>query len=266
MLIDSHSHLNFEEFAGDWKEVTDDCLASGTWIITVGAQYETSKKGITIAEHYDRGVYASVALHPIHVEGSKFHPEVFDQTVYRELIRSSKKVIAVGETGIDFFHDDSNFEQQKKVFIEHIQLAKEFDLPLIMHGRDSRDGSKSAYQAMLKILDEQKVTRGVIHCFGGTVQDALGFLQRGFYVGFTGIITFDKTGKLAEVIRNLPLDAVLVETDSPYLAPDPYRGKRNQPQYVEYVAKKIAEIKNVSVEEVEEQTVLNTKKLFNLPR
>lgn len=266
MIIDSHSHLNFEEFAGDWKAITEDCLANDTWVITVGSQYETSKKGIVIAEHYEKGVYASVALHPIHVEGSTFHPENFDTALYRDLIRSSKKVVAIGETGIDFFHDDSNFEQQKKVFIQHIELAHEFNLPVIMHGRDSRDGSRSAYQAMLKILDEQKVTKGVIHCFGGTVQDALGFLQRGFYVGFTGIITFDKTGRLAEVIRSLPLDAILVETDSPYLAPEPYRGKRNQPQYVKYVAEKIAEIKGVMVSEVEKQTVLNTKTLFSLPR
>lgn len=264
MLIDSHSHLNFQEFAGDWKAVADDCLAQDTWFITVGAQYETSKKGIVIAESFKEGVYASVALHPIHVEGSTFHPENFDQSAYRDLIRSSKKVVAVGETGIDFFHDDSNFEQQKKVFVQHIELAQESNSPLIMHGRDSRDGTKSAYQAMLGILDEQKVTRGVIHCFGGTVQDALGFLQRGFYVGFTGIITFDKTGKLAEVIRNLPLESILVETDSPYLTPEPYRGKRNQPQYVKYVAEKIAEIKGVTIDEVEKQTVLNTKTLFNI--
>lgn len=265
MIIDSHAHLNFQDFSNDWEEVTKNCLANDVWYINVGAQYETSKRGIEIAEKYDKGVWASVALHPIHVEGSKFHPEKFDMDEYAKLIEGSNKVVAVGETGIDFFHNDDTFEKQKEVFKQHIVLARKYDLPLIMHGRDSKDGSKSAYRAMLEILEEENFTNsGVIHCYGGEVKEALEFLKLGFYIGFTGIITFDKTGKLEEVAKNLPLDSILVETDSPYLAPEPYRGKRNQPSYVKHVAEKIAEIKGISYNEVADQTVQNTMKLFNL--
>jgi TatD DNase family protein len=244
--------------------VTEDCLKDDINYICVGAQYETSKKGIAIAEKFDSGVWASVALHPIHVEGSKFHPEKFDPIEYGRLIESSKKVVAIGETGIDFFHNDDTFTKQKEVFIQHLNLAEEHDLPVIMHGRNSKDGTKSAYKEMVKILKDQKVKGGVIHCFGGSVAEAQGFTDLGFHIGFTGIITFDKTGQLAEVIKSVDLSKILVETDSPYLAPEPNRGKRNQPQYVRYVAEKIAEIRQLSYNKIEKQTSQNTIKLFNL--
>ncbi|MDD2807556.1 MAG: TatD family hydrolase [Patescibacteria group bacterium] len=264
MLIDSHAHVNFTEFNEDGPDVLADCQKNNIWVINVGSQYQTSKKAIEISEQFEVGVYAAVALHPIHVLGSEFHPEEFIAADYAELVKSSKKVVAIGETGIDFFHTDSNFNRQKEVFINHINLAKEFALPLIVHGRDSRDGTKSAYQEILKILAKQNFKNGVIHCFGGLITEAEDFLDLGFYVGFTGIITFDKTDKLAEVIKRLPLEAILVETDSPYLAPVPNRGRRNQPQYVKYVAAKIAEIKQLPYNMVETKTVENTKKLFKI--
>lgn len=264
MIIDSHAHLNFETFKDDWEEVIKDCLDNDVWFICVGAQYATSKRGVEIADIYDKGVWASVALHPIHVEGSSFHPEKFVLEDYAELIKSSKKVVAVGETGIDFYHDDFTIDKQKEVFLQHLDLAKQNNLPVIMHGRDSRDGSKNAYQEMLKILKTQKVKGGVIHCFGGTVEEALEFNKLGFYVGFTATITFDKTGQMDEVVKAVPLDMMLIETDSPYLTPAPYRGKRNQPQYVKYVAEKIAEIRQIDYNKIEQQTVANTKKLFNI--
>ncbi len=264
MLIDSHAHVNFEAFDDDWQAVAEDCLAHDVWFINVGSQYHTSKKGIAIAEKYPHGVYAAVSLHPIHVVGSSFKPELFNPAEYAALIQSSKKVVAVGETGIDFYHDDNTFEKQKEVFIQHLELAKQFNLPVIIHGRDSKDGKLNAYQAILDVLKTQSGIRGVIHCFGGSTTEALEFNKLGFYVGFTGIITFDKTGKLAEVVKALPLDGILVETDSPYLAPAPHRGQRNQPQYVKLVAEKIAEIKQMTYHEVERQTVANTKKLFGI--
>lgn len=264
MIIDSHAHLNFEAFNADWEAVIKDCLDTDVHFICVGAQYETSKRGIEIADKYDKGVWASVSLHPIHVEGSSFHPEKFIPEEYDKLIKSSKKVVAVGETGIDFYHDDYTIDKQKEVFIQHLELAKENNLPVIMHGRDSKDGTKNAYQEMLKILKTQEVKGGVIHCFGGTVEEALEFNKLGFYVGFTATITFDKTGKMDEVVKAVPLDMMLIETDSPYLAPAPYRGKRNQPQYVKHVAEKIAEIRQIDYNEVVQQTVANTKKLFNI--
>lgn len=264
MIIDSHAHLNFEAFEDDWETVIKDCLDNDVNFICVGAQYDTSRRGIEIADIYDTGVWASVALHPIHVEGSSFKPEEFLPSEYDKLIKSSVKVVAVGETGIDFYHDDFTIDKQKEVFIQHLDLAKQNNLPVIMHGRDSKDGTKKAYQEILKILKIQKVKGGVIHCFGGTIEEALEFNKLGFHVGFTATITFDKTGQMDAVVKAVPLDMILIETDSPYLAPAPHRGKRNLPQYVKQVAQKIAEIRQIDYNKIEQQTVTNTKKLFNI--
>jgi TatD DNase family protein len=264
MLFDSHAHLNFEDFIPDWQAVIADCRENDVWLVNVGAQYKTSERAIEIAEKYPQGVYAAVGLHPIHTLGSKFHPEEFKADDYRRLIRSSKKVVAIGETGIDFFHDPDNIGQQAELFRQHLRLAKEFGLPLIIHARNSKDGTKDAYNAILDILKKESGIRGVIHCFSGTVEQAQAFLKLGFYVGFTGIITFDKTGRLAAVIDSLPLEAILIETDCPFLAPEPHRGERNQPQYVQFVAEKIAMIKEIGYNEVVSQTGKNAFNLFNL--
>jgi len=266
MIIDSHAHLNFEAFKDDYKQIIDNCEKEKIWMINVGAQLQTSRRAVEIAEEFEKGVYAAVGLHPIHVSGSDFHPEAFNIDNYRSLIKSSKKIVGIGETGLDFFHSDKNIENQKKVFIKHVNLAKEFNLPLIIHSRNSKDGSRDAYNEILEILRDVQddKLRGVIHCFGGTPEQALAFLKQGFFIGFTGIVTFDKTGQIAEVVRNLPLDVILVETDCPYLAPDPYRGERNRPEYVKYIAKKIAEIREIDYNKVEKQAVINTTKLFNL--
>src|SRR3989344_3212493 len=137
MLFDSHCHLNFDAFTSRWQEVIADCQSHDVWLINVGAQLETSQKAVTIASAYQRGVYAAVGLHPIHVEGSSFHPEPFDVAQYKTLVTASPQVVAVGETGIDFFHDANILEKQRTVFIEHINLAKEFDKALIVHSRNS---------------------------------------------------------------------------------------------------------------------------------
>lgn len=262
MIIDSHSHLNFEAFDADRQEVIQDCQVQKTWMINVGAQLATSRLAVEIAEKYEQGVYAAIGLHPIHVSGSDFHPEAFNADDYRALAKSSGKVVALGETGIDFFHSDHNFDIQKKVFTKHLDLARELGLPVIVHGRNSKDGVKDAYQKILSILNEANFNRGVIHCYGGNVDQVLEFAKLGFYIGFTGIVTFDKTGQLAKIIDSLPLNAILIETDCPYLSPEPYRGKRNQPQYVKHVAEKIAEIKGIKYNEVVEATVKNSFDLF----
>lgn len=267
MLIDSHAHLNFEDFTGDWQEVIADCLKNDTWLVNVGAQWQTSQRAVEIAENYEKGIYAAVGLHPIHVLGSNFHPEDFAVGQYRKLIGSSKKIVALGETGFDFYHDDKNIASQTEVFLKHLTLAKEFNLPLILHARNSKDGKLNAYEKILAEISQpvgQPEIRGVIHCFGGTVEEALAFLKLGFFIGFTGVVTFDKTGRSAEVISNLPLESILIETDSPYLAPVPFRGQRNQPQYVKYVAAKIAEIKGLAYNKIVEQTAENANKLFKL--
>jgi len=264
MLIDSHAHLNFEEFKNDWPAVIDDCQKNDISMINVGSQLATSRRAVEIAEIYPTGVWAAIGLHPIHVFGSSFHPEEFVLKKYRELLESSKKIVALGETGLDFFHDQKTFSKQKEVFLEHINLAKEFSLPLILHSRNSQDGKENAYDEILKILKKEKVFNGVIHCYSGTVAQALAFQEQGFYIGFTGIITFDKTGILAQVAGEISLDRILIETDCPYLAPEPFRGQRNQPQYVKYVAEKIAKIRNLDYNIIVEKTANNAKNLFKL--
>lgn len=264
MIIDSHAHLNFQEFDKDWQQVIADCQKQDVWMINVGSQLATSKKAVKIANEYEKGVYAAIGLHPIHISGSNFHPEAFNVDEYRALAKHSKKIVAIGETGLDFFHSDKNINNQKKAFVKHLNLAKEFDLPVILHSRNSKDGSKNAYQEILKILTQENITNGVIHCFGGTVEQAKDFLDLGFYVGFTGVVTFDKTGVLEEVVKSIPLDKILVETDCPYLAPEPHRGERNIPQYVKFVAEKIAQVREIDYNKIEKQTVQNTIKLFNL--
>ena len=283
MIIDSHAHLNFEDFKNDWPEIIADCQKENVWLINVGSQLATSRKAVEIADKYKKGIYAAVGLHPIHVSGSNFHPEEFDVANYRDLIKNSKKVVAVGETGLDFYHDAENIDNQKKVFIKLLNLAKEFKLPVILHARNSRDNKKDAYEEILEILAIKRysdkdirdpasipinrdygVVRGVIHCFGGTVKQAKAFLVLGFYIGFTGVITFPKTEALAGIIKVLPLDKILIETDSPYLAPVPFRGQHNRPQYVRFVAEEIAKIKQIDYNEVVRQTGENAINLFNL--
>lgn len=267
MLIDSHAHLNFNDFKNDWQQVITDCQKDDVWMINIGSQFKTSKKAIEIADQYDQGVYAAIGLHPIHVEGSNFQPEKFNIQDYKNLATSSKKVVAIGETGLDFFHNDKNFDKQKEVFIQSINLAKELDLPIILHSRNSKDGKKNAYEEILKILatsDKRLATRGVIHCYGGGLKEAKEFLDLGFHIGFTGVITFPKTDDLVKIVKITPMDKILIETDCPFLAPQPVRGKRNLPQYVKYVGKKIAEIRQISYNEVIEQTAQNAIKLFNL--
>lgn len=260
MLFDSHTHLNFEAFKDDWKEVIGDCLKKNIWMVNIGSQHSTSRKAVEIAENYSSGVYAAVGVHPTHAH----EPEhVFDYKKYSELARGSKKIVAVGETGIDFFHSAEHFEIQKRAFLGHIRLAKEFGLALVIHGRNSKDGAINCYEEILKIVKKEKVEHAVVHCFIGTGEDAKKFLDMGLYIGITGIVTFKNAPALHKVVRDIiPLEQLLIETDCPYLAPEPFRGKRNEPQYVEYVAKKIAELKKKSYQELMEVTFKNAKSFF----
>ena len=273
MLIDSHAHVNFNAFKNDSRQVLDDCIKNDIWVINIGSQYTTSKRAVEMAQNYQKGIYAAVGLHPIHLTDIKVDEqevnfktsaEEYDEKKYKELA-SQDKVVAIGETGLDYYHiekdDEDTKNKQKEVFIQLITLANKINLPIILHCRD-------AYDEMLEILESnQELLRnsGVIHCFGGSLKQAQQFIKLGFYIGITGIITFGKkAAALEEVVSVIDLEQILIETDCPYLAPEPYRGKRNQPQYVEYVAKKIAEIKKISYNKVSQITSDNTIKLFKL--
>ena len=285
-LIDTHTHVNFSAFKEDGKEVIERALKAGVWLINVGSQYSTSERAIRMAQNYEEGVYAAVGLHPIHLlEGHydsseldelvkfKTKAEEFDFEKYSELAKNPKAV-AVGETGLDYFHlkDLSEGEKarakekQKEIFAKHLELAAKAKKPAIIHCRDSSFGQKDAYQDMLAILKEAKKKepklKGVNHFFAGTLNEAEILFELDFSISFTGVITFVKDWN--EVIKIAPLEKIMVETDAPYVAPVPYRGKRNEPLYVEEAAKKIAELKGVSFEEVARQTTLNARTLFGI--
>jgi len=271
MLIDSHSHLNFAAFEEDADEVVSRCLKDNIWMINVGTQYSTSKKAVEIAKKYDEGVFASVGLHPIHLETGlvkikndseevqiKSREEDFDYEKYKELV-SSSKVVAIGEIGLDYWYKPKTKkrlaefkERQKEIFLKQIRFAKELNLPVIIHCR-------LAHDEILDILPSS--LRGVIHCFTGNKEQAKKYLEKGFYIGLNGIIfKLD----LDEVVKEIPLERILIETDCPYLSPPAFKDKRNTPLNVKYIAERIAELKGMSFEEIAEATTKNAKELFKI--
>jgi TatD DNase family protein len=259
-LVDSHCHLQFERFEADASEVIQRSLDVGMTLIVPSSQLDTSRKAVELAKQYDR-IYAGVGLHPIHVVD-----EEFDYSAYEALARDPK-VVGIGETGLDRYRIVGDtpelkaevFEKQKAVFQQQLDLAESVNKTAIMHCRE-------AYDDMLALLEPRGFrTPSLIHCFLGNRVQVRRFLALGSYVGFTGIITFENCeSELHEVVREVPLDRILLETDSPYLSPVPNRGKRNEPLYVEFIARKIAELKGLSYEEVVGATAANAKKVFRI--
>lgn len=291
MLVDSHCHINFLSFKDDGDKVIADFLRHNYALIIVGSQDSSSQRAIEYAEKYDQGVYAAVGLHPIDlieateetvtVDGKPFtiknRQEDFDYAKYKDLAQSSDKVMAIGEVGLDYYYFDkfaakqiAGFQaKQAQVLREFIVLAEELRLPLILHCRGAKDDAYGAYGDLLNILQEEiaagRKISGVLHCFGGNAAQAKEFLALGLYLGFTGIITFKKKSEdLQAIARETPLDKILIETDAPFLSPEPYRNQRNIPSYVEFVAQKIAELKGLSFDEVARATTENARKLFNI--
>ena len=264
MLIDTHAHLNFEAFSEDRAKVIENCLNKPMSLINIGSQFETSQMAVNLSNN--ENFYNAVGLHPIHI-----FDEEFKVKKYQELIND--KTVAIGECGLDYFHIKENkkslsevLKKQKEILRQHILLAKENNLPLIIHGRNSKDdfSLQTVYFDILKILEQENYFNGVAHCFGGSLMEAKSFLDRGMYLGFTGIITFPNANKVRMVVEETPLDKILIETDCPYLAPQKYRGERNEPIYVQEVAEKIAEIKGLKTEEIIKQVWENSKKLFKI--
>ncbi|MDD2696606.1 MAG: TatD family hydrolase [Candidatus Pacebacteria bacterium] len=273
MLIDTHAHVNFSAYKNDADKVISRSLENNVWIINVGSQYSTSKRAVEIAEKYSRGVYAAIGVHPIHLSNGIFKTKIdkeeiefetreeeFDYEKYKELARS-KKVVAVGEIGFDYWYKpktktklDEFKNRQRETFVKQLKLAEDLNLPVIFHCRVAHDD-------LTDILESQnEKPRGVIHCFSGNWDEAQRYLANGLSLGFNGIIF---KLNLDEVIAKTPLERILIETDCPYLTPPPMEG-RNEPSYVKYVAEKIAKIKKLSYEEISDITVKNAVKLFNL--
>lgn len=251
--FDIHSHLNFKDFEADIDAVVERLRETETHTIVVGTDYESSRWAVELAQKYNE-IYACIGVHPVDNPTRVFERERFDG------LMKSPKVVAVGECGFDFFHakKEEDFERQDKLFDAQIEFALEYDKPLMIH-------SRSAYQELLEKLEGLKKVhgdklRGDIHFFAGNLEEAKRFWAIGFSTSFTGVITFARD--YDEVIKNAPLEMLMGETDSPYVAPAPYRGKRNEPSYVSEVVKKIAEIRGEDLEVVSKALVGNALRMI----
>ncbi len=253
-LVDIHCHLNFPDFYEDREEVIERTVKENVWFIVVGTQLDSSKKALEIAKTYD-GAFASAGLHPQYVNAG------FNVGDFEKILRDGK-VVAVGECGLDYRRTGDSDEwakkKQKDILKKQIELSMQFNKPLMIHCRDAHADLLS----LLKFYYSGSKLRGNIHFFSGTADDAREYLAMGFMVSFAGPVTFG--GTYDDVIKSVPLDKIMIETDAPFVAPAAYRGKRCEPLYVEEVAKKIAEVKGVSFEEVARQTTQNAINFFRL--
>ncbi|MDF0727845.1 TatD family hydrolase [Cytobacillus sp. S13-E01] len=254
MLIDTHTHLNAEQFEEDLEEVIDRAkLAGVSTMVVVGFDRATITKAIELADTYEF-IYATIGWHPV---------DAIDMTDadlnWIEELAAHPKVVALGEMGLDYYWDKSPKEIQKEVFRKQIALAKKVKLPIVIHNRD-------ATADIVDILMEEKASEvgGIMHCFTGSKEIAKQCIDMNFYISFGGPVTFKNAKQPKEVAAEIPLERLLIETDCPYLTPHPFRGKRNEPSYVKLVAEQIAELKGVAFEELAQKTSDNARRLFDI--
>lgn len=255
MLFDSHAHLNDERFDEDREELINSLKAKGVdLVVNPGACIETSKSSVDLANKYDF-IYAAVGVHP-HDVGEMTEEDI---ETLRKLALENEKVKAIGEIGLDYYYDNSPREIQKKWFKRQIELANELKLPIIIHDRD-------AHGDTFEIIKNTKSPEigCVLHCYSGNVELAKEYVKMGCYISIPGTVTFKNNKKTREVAKEIPLEYLLIETDSPYMAPEPHRGKRNDPSLVQFVADKIAQEKGISYEQVCKATKENAKRFFNI--
>ena len=252
LCFDSHAHLDDRRFDEDRGEIFDTLQTNGVgWIMNVGCDLASSQRSIALAEQYPF-VWASVGSHPD--DADQVNGKLLDQ--YRRLA-AHEKVMAIGEIGLDYHYEDVPRARQIIAFEEQIELAEALKLPVIVHMRE-------AWQDAMDIVRRHPDLRGVFHCFSGSKECALWLAERGWYVGFTGVVTFKNARKAVECVEALPLERILIETDCPYMAPEPHRGRRNDSRYVPLVAQKIAQIKGLETEEVAHATAQNAMRLFGI--
>jgi len=258
-IFDTHCHPQLEQYNEDRDSVLERAKNAGVFMICIGTDYETSREGIELAQKND-GMWATAGLHPNDNLGEKF-----DSGIYEKLLKMDK-VVGMGEVGLDYYWTPDPKDQniQKKRFEEQLDLAVRMSIPLILHSRDAGKGSSGKVHIDMTemLLDFQPTKAGVAHSFTGGIEEARKYLDLGFCLGFNGIVSFAR--QYDSVVQYVPLDRILLETDAPFLAPEPFRGKRNEPMHVTEVAKKIAEIRNESIDRVIAQTTENCRKLFNL--
>ena len=252
MLIDSHAHLEMKEFDSDREEVIKRAGEAGVdFIITVGTNLALSRKAVALAQGLEN-IYATIGIHPHDAAKT-------DKTTCESLkeLAHKQKIVAYGEIGLDFFRNISSREKQIEVFGLQLELAQELNLPVIIHDRE-------AHEQTLKMVKASSVRRGVFHCFSGDYAMAKQCIDLGFYISIPGVVTFDRAKTIQDVAERVPLASLLLETDAPYLAPVPHRGKRNEPSFIIHTAKKVAEIKKAPWEEVARITADNTMNLFGI--
>jgi TatD DNase family protein len=260
MLIDTHTHLDLPEFDADREAVLRRAWeARLSAIVNIGLDAESSRAAIALAEH-DARIYATVGLHPH--EASKGSARVWEEL---RRLAQHPKVVAIGETGLDFYRNRSPHQAQRRAFAAQLALAKELGRPVVIHDRD-------AHAEVLETLQtwahdhpwRNDRPLGVLHCFSGSIEMARQVIALGFFIGIDGPVTFPNARRLVEIVRALPLEVLVIETDCPYLAPHPHRGQRNEPAYIALIAKRLAEIKGLSAEVVAETTTTNVRRLFGL--
>lgn len=252
-IFDSHAHYDDDSFDKDRENLIEEIKNNNViGVLNCGASLEGAIKSVELSEKYDF-FYAAVGIHPEHAD------EVNDSTIdkIKELAKS-QKVKAIGEIGLDYYWDENpSKEVQKEAFIRQMELARELNLPVVIHDRD-------AHKDTLDIMKMFPEVIGVVHCFSGSVEFARECLSLGYYIGFTGVITFKNAKKILDVAKVVPHDKILVETDCPYMAPTPFRGERNRSDYIKYIIQKLAEIRDISEEEIGKQLILNVRKLLKI--
>ena len=279
MFFDTHSHVNSEAFLHDADTVIKRALGEETGVVIIGTDYKSSKKALEQANKYQNSVWATVGLHPLSLQSytEKIGEEV--KTIPAEkfnldmdaTLAKFPKTVAIGEIGLDYAWRDTDTDlenlkkEQKAVLVEQLKLARRFDLPVVIHCRQAHDDLVPLLQAFRQEYKESLPKDrpwGVIHCFSGDENLAWQYFNLGLIISFTGLITFSQ--RWDELIRKVPLEKIMIETDSPYMTPEPHRGKRNEPVLVKYVAQRIAEIRGITVERVGEVTTANAKLMFKL--
>lgn len=254
MLFDTHAHLNAEQYNEDLEQVIERAKSEKVEkIVVVGFDRPSITRAMELIEEYDF-IYAAIGWHPV---------DAIDMTdedlAWIKDLSQHEKVVAIGEMGLDYYWDKSPKDVQKEVFRRQIALAKEVKLPIVIHNRD-------ATEDVVTILKEEGAAEvgGIMHCFTGSLETAKACMEMNFYISFGGPVTFKNAKKPKEVVKEIPSDKLLIETDCPYLTPVPFRGKRNEPSYVKYIAEQIAELREISFEELAELTTKNAKKVFRI--
>lgn len=252
MIFETHVHLDDKRYKDDIEEVIKNSRSAGvSKMVNISADMKSARNSVMLTKKYD-DIYATVGVHPHDVKDM-----TYDSLEELKELCKNDKVVAIGEIGLDYYYEYSDKESQKKWFIEQLKLANELNLPVVIH---SRDADLECYE----IIKNNCPQKAVIHCFSGSKELAKQYIDMGFYIGIGGVITFKNARKLVEVVQNIPLERILLETDAPYLTPEPFRGQRNSPEFLPFIVNKVSDIKNILPKEVEETTYLNALSFYNI--